>query len=111
MGATCLRCLGPVAAPVGDALCSDCHARLHTLLSARAAPLRPQAQTGSRLPVTLLAIAAVSFLIVALWQASLAKEAPLAARGVWRILGGASFLSPVGLVVNRQGDLYVADAA
>src|SRR5262249_20206392 len=34
-----------------------------------------------------------------------------APRGVWKIINGPSFLSPVGLVVNRQGDLYVADAA
>ena len=39
------------------------------------------------------------------------SEPPAPTPGVWQILGGAGFVSPVGLAADREGNLYVADAA
>src|SRR5207247_157821 len=44
-------------------------------------------------------------------QAGAAGEPIVAGQGVWKVLGGAAFLSPIGLAADRFGNLYVVDAA
>src|SRR5437762_223673 len=110
MSATCVRCSGLVHAPAGPSLCADCRARLRTLLSARAGARRGPVATLLWSP-GLLVGRAVALVAVVLHQATLTAELPEQSHGVWKVLGGASFVSPVGVAVNRQGELYIADAA
>jgi len=111
MGATCVRCSRPIGEPASGALCDECRARLRILLAARAGVRR----AGERSLLGALAVASVLTLALVLGLlrqfGSVAAEPMRQQHGVWQILGGATFISPVGMAADRMGNLYVVDAA
>jgi hypothetical protein len=84
---------------------------LRVLLSARAGvrggggPPLHWLQGGVALLALLLVVAGL------VRQAGVAGEPTVTGQGVWKVLGGAAFFSPVGLAADRFGNLYVVDAA
>jgi hypothetical protein len=100
-----------VTGPADGVLCSTCGTRLRVLLSARAGVRRPvegpplwPASIGLGLALLVIAVVVRQF-------GGVPSEPARSTSGVWQILGGAGFVSPVGLAADTQGNLYVADAA
>jgi len=107
MRTICVRC----SQPTEGVLCETCRARLRILLTARAG-VRRAAEGSMHWPAVGIAVLVLILVMGGLLrQVGGVAEPPRAAPGVWRILGGAEFLRPVGLALDRLGNLYVVDAA
>src|ERR687885_2145488 len=111
MGSTCVRCSQAVDPPSRGALCAACGARVRALLAARAG-VRHARERPLVWPLGAVALIALATVMAILRQFSTgAMEDMLTQRGVWRVLGGAQFISPVGMAADHLGNLYVIDAA
>ena len=107
MGTTCVRC----AQPAEGVLCEPCRARLRILLSARAG-VRSSAGPSMHWLSAGLAMLTLLFVVGGTLRQATSSPGPTrASQGVWQILGGAGFISPVGLAADRSGNLYVVDGA
>src|SRR5205085_7379063 len=107
MSTTCIRCSQPTESP--GALCVTCRAQLRVRLRMRAG-VRRTAEAPMHWPAVGIAALVLALVMGGLLrQVGAPAESVRAAPGVWRIMGGAEFLSPVGLAADRFGHLYVVD--
>src|SRR6266545_2404278 len=105
MGSACVRC----SEPASETLCTACAARLRALLAGRPG-VRRSAQRAS-LPPYGLAIVLTMALLGGLARILIVtpEPGPPTASGVWQVFAEQQFVSPLGMAVDRDGNLFVGD--